>query len=257
MILLQKRQFLSEATSRIIAISPMIKTQIQSRYSDIPRHKIIHVQNPTDLSRFNPENRRGFRVAERNKLGLKDNDIAILFAGNNFRLKGLYPLIQSLKILERLQDNTQSFKVLVAGNESPKAWERVCKKVGVSNRVAFLGAVKEMTKLYAASDIFVLPTFYDSASLVILEALAAGLPVITSEWNGTSVLIDNPSTGMVLKNNDNPREIAQALYAYFPWEKREKSLEASPKAVVDSNLENHVDRILETYREVMMQKTHE
>ncbi len=256
MIFLQKRQFLSETTHRIIAISPMIKTHIHSFYPGIPGHKVILVQNPTDLSRFNPENRRVFREEGRNKLGLKDNDIAILFAGNNFRLKGLYPLIQSLKILRHLNTKGQSFKLLVAGDENPAPWKRICEKVGVLNRVVFLGGVKEMARLYATSDIFALPTFYDSASLVVLEALASGLPVITSAWNGASILIDDPPTGMVLKENDNPEEIAQALYAYFPREKREDAIKLSPLSVRSLNATQHISQILDIYQEIMSEKQH-
>jgi len=255
-ILLQKRQFLSDKTRHIIAISPMIKTHIRSRYHGVPEDKITIIQNPTDLSRFKPENRHVFRERERNKLGLKNDDIAILFAGNNFRLKGLYPLIQSLTILEHLNAIAPFFKLLVAGNENPSPWKRVCERAGVGNRVAFLGPVRDMERLYAASDIFALPTYYDSASLVVLEALASGLPVITSVWNGASFLIDVPAAGVVLNGNDNPEEIARALYAYFPGKKREKALEASPKTVIACSLEYHVDQILEIYREVIKKKAH-
>jgi len=256
MILLQKRQVLSDKTRHIIAISPMIKTHIRERYPEIPDNKISVIENPADMSRFTPLNRKMFRETKRAELGLNENEIAILFAGNNFRLKGLYPLIQSLTILEHLNASAPFFKLLVAGNENPPPWERVCERVGVGNRVAFLGPVGDMERLYAASDIFALPTYYDSASLVVLEALASGLPVITSVWNGASALIDVPAAGMVLTENDNPEEIARALYTYFPGKKREKALEASPKAVIACSLKYHVDQILEIYLEVIKKKAH-
>jgi len=253
---LQRQQYLSEKTRRILAISPMIREHIRARYPQIPENKIVLIQNPAELDRFSPRNRERFRAAERERLRLSDDEIALLFAGNNFRLKGLHPLLRSLTILKEMADNNHPFRLLVAGNESHKRWKRIADKLGVSKFVAFLGPSSEMEKLYTASDIFVLPTFYDSAALVVLEALASGLPVITSHWNGTHTLIDVPATGMVLENNDDPEEIARAIYHFFPEEIRAEALQQSPLLVASVGLDNHIDRILQLYDEVIKEKTH-
>jgi UDP-glucose:(heptosyl)LPS alpha-1,3-glucosyltransferase len=254
---LQRRQYLSRKTHRILAIAPMIKTHIQERYPEIPEEKVVMIQNPAELKRFNPQNRSAFRRDQRNLLDLKEKEIALLFAGNNFRLKGLYPLLNSLTVLKEMATAAQPFRLFIAGNESTDRWQKLARKIGVEDLVVFLGPVREMEKLYAATDIFVLPTFYDSASLVVLEALASGLPVVTSRWNGTNTLIDVPATGMVLENNDNPEEIARTLYRFFPEEARKEALRAAPERVKSINLASHIDRILNLYEMVIRENTHE
>ncbi len=256
MIALQRRQYLSFDTRRILAISPMIRDHIRSHYPGIPARKIVLVQNPANLSRFSPGNRAQFRDATRERLHLSDGEIVLLFASNNFRLKGLHPLLRSLKILRGLNESARPFRLLVAGNEDAARWKRLAKRLGVTNLVTFLGPVKEMEHLYAAADIFVLPTFFDSASLVVLEALASGLPVITSRWAGASALIDAPATGMVLRNNDDPVEIAKAVAAYFPDKPRERALSASPRQVGAIVLDRHIERVLGIYEEILKEKSH-
>jgi len=255
-ILLQKRQYLSDETHRIIAISSMIKSHIHIHYPEIPENKISLVQNPADLSKFNPKNRLNFREIQRKSLHLRSTEITILFVGNNYRLKGLSPLLKSLVILDRLNAHDFPFRLLVIGHGNSNLWGKFSRKIGVEKRVTFLGSVKDMEKIYAAADIFVLPTYYDSAALVILEAMASGLPVVTSRWNGVSSLIDAPDAGMVLENNDNPEEIARAVYSYFPIEKRKIALKMSPQKVSVFSLEHHVDKILEIYQEVIKEKAH-
>lgn len=253
---LQRRQYLSPQTRRILAISPMIQEHIRAYYPEIPEEKIVLIQDPAELARFTPKNRERFRQEERERLRLQHDEIALLFVGNNFRLKGLHPLLKSLTVLRRLNKSKRPFRLLVAGNEAAHRWQRQTSREGVEKLVTFLGAVREIERLYAAADIFVLPSFYDSAALVVLEALASGLPAIISRWCGTASLIDAPATGMVLNDNSDPDEIAQAIYAYFPDEARERALETAPKRVASIGLEDHIDRVLALYAEVMKEKSH-
>ncbi len=252
-LLLQHRQYLSPATSRIIAISPMIMEHIRAHYPTLPAQKVVLVQNPADLSRFSPQNRAHFRKSTRAALGLDKNDVALLFAGNNFRLKGLFPLLEAMKLLS---GHSPHLRLLVAGNESPQRWKRFCQRLGVESIVTFLGPVEKMEQLYAGMDIFVLPAYYDSAPLVILEALASGLPVITSRWAGTSSAIHTPDAGVILENNDDPVEIAKAIRSFLPDEKRQKAFQIAPQSVQSQTLTDHVRHILEIDSEIMKEKTY-
>lgn len=253
MLLLQRKQYLSPDTRRVIAISPMIVDHIHTFYPRLPPKKLTLVQNPADLTRFSPKNREKFRDVTRTSLGLGKNDLALLFAGNNFRLKGLFPLLYALKLLS---ESPSPPRLLVAGHEPPRRWKRFCRTLGIDDLVSFLGAVREMERLYAAADIFVLPAYYDSAPLVVLEALASGLPVITSRWAGTSSAIKSADVGAILQDNDNPTEIAQAIRSFFPEEKRQNALQAAPKAVHALSIEDHVAHLLEIYHGIMREKEH-
>ncbi len=250
---LQRRQFLSGKTRRILAISPMMKTQILSHFPQLPPDRVVFVQNPADLSRFNPKNRPVYRNEERKKLGLRNQDIALLFIGNNFRLKGLLPLLKAVKIVRGTYPNLH---LIAVGNAPIRPWRRLCRKMGIIHQVSFLGPVKEVERLYAAADIFALPSYYDSAPLVVLEALASGLPVITSRWAGTWNAVKVPETGIVLNDNANPLEIARAIQFFIPSKRRQRALKVAPPSVTTWSLEFHLKRLLEIYQEIARERTH-
>ncbi len=80
-----------------------------------------------------------------------------------------------------------------------------------SPRVQFLGVVRDLPELYGAADIFLLPTIYDPFSNACLEALAAGLPVITTKANGFSEIIENGRHGTVIHEPQDVAAISDAL----------------------------------------------
>jgi UDP-glucose:(heptosyl)LPS alpha-1,3-glucosyltransferase len=169
----QRRQYLSTRVRKIIAISQMVKQDI-IRYHGVPEEKIAVVFNCVDLDRFHPRNRERYRRAKRAEMGIDEEMVLLLFAGNNYRLKGLEPLLHTLPSLRRRFPN-QPLRLLTAGRGRIRRYLGIARRLGVRDLVLFLGPVKEMEQYYAASDIYVHPTFYDSCSLTVLEALASGL----------------------------------------------------------------------------------
>ena len=91
-------------------------------------------------------------------------------------------------------------------------------RLGVADRVIFAGPVPAMERLYAASDIYVHPTFYDSCSLTVLEALASGLPVVTTRFNGASDAIASTEGGTVIDDPADAGALADAIACYLPPE---------------------------------------
>ena len=256
MFRLQKRQFTAPNTRRILAISPMIKAHILERYPDLDGRRVNVVLNPADLAVFNPKSRSEYRKATRKTLGLKRNEVVILFAGNNFRLKGLEPLIKSLKLLKNEISPFPSFRLLVAGNDSPDRWRRQCRREGVEPEVMFLGHVQTMRDLYAASDIFAFPTFFDSFSLVVLEALASGLPVVTTKWCGAAFLIESPKTGIILEKDYDIQALAEAIRFYSREETRAETLTSLSSSVISCDTKQHLDQICEIYHQILEEKIH-
>ncbi|HIE33188.1 MAG TPA: glycosyltransferase family 1 protein [Thermodesulfobacteriaceae bacterium] len=178
LILWLEKQSLRQAR-RIIANSKLVQRQVAEHYPKVtPRVEVIY--NGVDFSRFNLKARK-FREEWRSRLGLLPQEKALLFVGSDWRRKGL-PVV--LSALEKLPETV---KLVVAGG----------KKLGKKGRVYYLGPVKEMEKLYGAADLLVLPTRYDPFANVVLEALACGLPVITTPENGASELIISGKTGLI------------------------------------------------------------
>ena len=100
----------------------------------------------------------------------------------NYRLKGLDPLLRGVARMREtpeFAERAKAFRLVVVGNPKFGAYEKLAARLGIAEQVRFVGHCREMRNAYFASDFLVHPTFYDPCSLVVLEALACGLPVIT------------------------------------------------------------------------------
>jgi len=203
---------------RIVAISDMVKQDIIKWYN-IPDEKIDVVYNGVDLEHFHPKNRK-YREEVRKRLGIGE-EIVFLFVSNNFRMKGLEYLIKALGRLKR--KGSPPFKCLILGGDRKNPYIRLAKKEGVSEDVIFVGQTEEPEKFYGASDLLVHPTFYDACSLTVIEALASGLPVITTWLNGAGWILTQEQEGFVLSDPRDIEELQERMSYFFNPEAREKA----------------------------------
>ena len=246
---IQKRQYQSDTVRRIIAISQMIRGDI-IRYYGVPDEKIVVVFNSVDLERFHPRNRDTYRQAKRMDLGINDATLLLLFVGNNYRLKGVASLLDAMVLLRKWFP-TQPFRLLIAGRGQIGHYRRMARRIGIFDNVLFLGPVTRIEEYYAASDIYVHPTFYDSCSLAVLEALATGLPVITSQFNGAADAIVSDAGGKVIENPANVQELAQAIALFFDANRRNEARDITRKWVEPYSPEYNVEKTLQVYYEAI------
>ncbi len=243
---LDRKQYTDKGVSRIIAISDMIKNDIIKRYN-IDHQKIKVVYNGVDLQRFTPDNRNKYRKVIREKLSLGE-EFVILYISNNFRLKGLFTLI---KALGELKKSRNDFKALIIGRGRNSSYRKMAKRLNCLENLMFLGHVKDIETYYAASDIYVHPTFYDSCSLVVTESLASGLPVITTRYDGASGVIDNGIEGFVMENPMDYEALAKKISLFFDDEFREKASIAAREKAEKYPAEKNCEEIIEIYNEVV------
>ena len=243
---LDRKQYTSKGVSRIIAISDMIKNDIIKHYN-IDQQKIKVVYNCVDLQRFTPDNRNKYRKVIREKLSLGE-EFVILYISNNFRLKGLFTLI---KALGELKKSRSDFKALIIGRGRNSSYRKIAKRLNCLENLMFLGHVKDIETYYAASDIYVHPTFYDSCSLVVTESLASGLPVITTRYDGASGVIDNGIEGFVMENPMDYEALAKKISLFFDDEFREKASIAAREKAEKYPAEKNCEEIIEIYNEVV------
>jgi UDP-glucose:(heptosyl)LPS alpha-1,3-glucosyltransferase len=136
-----------------------------------------------DGDRFAPGAVPGARAATRRGLGLSDGDYVGLLLASDPWLKGVGTALEALARPE-VASLDPAFRLVVAGRRADAAVLRRARRLGVEDRVRLAGPVDDPRPLYAAADVLVHPTFYDPCSLVCLEALAMGLPVVTTPQNG-------------------------------------------------------------------------
>jgi glycosyltransferase involved in cell wall biosynthesis len=145
---------------------------------------------------------RGRKREARAQLGLPAEGTCLLFVGNDYRKKGLQALLQAMA---QLPDDTV---LAVVGNPAHIAeFRAVAERLTLGARVCFLGALKDVSPAYEAADILVHPTFEDTFAMVVLEAMAHGLPVVVSgpKYCGISGLLRQGVNALML---DDPRDAA-------------------------------------------------
>lgn len=191
-------------TPIIIANSFMVKEQIINHYS-VPNEKIIVIYNGVDLKRFSPKNKKLWRDMIRTMYKIEPDMNIILFVGSDFKRKGLW------RILESLQNIKEEAIAMIVGKGDERYYRNLAKRYGVEKKVLFVGPRKDIEKYYAASDLFVLPTLYDPFSNATLEAMATGLPVITTKNNGASEIIQDAKDGYILYDLFDAEELSKKI----------------------------------------------
>jgi UDP-glucose:(heptosyl)LPS alpha-1,3-glucosyltransferase len=199
---IEKEIFLN--TPLIVANSMMVKKQIIEHYA-APEDRIKIIYNGVDLERFSPDNKTR-RDEIRKSLGIPNNAKALLFVGSGFERKGLRTLLEAVPLIK-----DRDIRVVVIGRGDVKKYKAIAENKGIADRILFLGARPDIEKFYAAADIFALPTLYDPFSNATLEAMASGIPAITTKNNGAAELIENGREGYVLDNLFDHRELADKI----------------------------------------------
>jgi UDP-glucose:(heptosyl)LPS alpha-1,3-glucosyltransferase len=241
---LEKKQYLQEHRSTIVVNSRMVRSHFEHYYG-ITADRIHIVPNAIDPQRFHADDRLKRRFEERNNWGVASDDPVGLFVGMNYRLKGLAPLIRSLTLLPA----TNQFKLAVVGHRDASEYEKLARQLGVADRIRFLGFRADPKDAYFAADFLVHPTFYDPCSLVVLEALACSLPVITTQFNGASELM-NPKCGIVIGDPLNARELSTAIQQMSQSEYRSQAATAARVAALAWTFEDHYRSLMTVFEEI-------
>lgn len=203
---LERRQFALAPGKRFIAVSKMIAGHMQ-KYYGVPEERIHVVYNGVDVDRFYPASTPERRSA-RLRLGLPAEERVILLVAHNFRLKGVPTAIRALA---RLWRGKERAALLVVGGDEPSGYRRLAERLGCQAAVAFVGSQSDPLTCFHAADVLVHPTYYDPCSLVVLEALACGLPVVTTQCNGAAELITAGAEGYALADPSDAAGLAEYL----------------------------------------------
>jgi UDP-glucose:(heptosyl)LPS alpha-1,3-glucosyltransferase len=171
------------------------------KYYSVPSDDIAVIHNGVNLEEFSPEKKADARPKVRAKLGLDEGAILAIFSGWEFKRKGLMQLVMAMP-------NIDGLHVMAVGGDEPEPYVRQAKLLGVGDRLHFTGPVSDMSNYYAASDLLIFPTAYEPFGLVITEAMASGIPVVTSRLAGAAEIITDGMDGMLLDNPKSPEEIA-------------------------------------------------
>lgn len=229
---LERRLFTDPALRAVIANSQLVKDDIIGMYEVAP-DKVHVVYNGLDPDAFDLSRRAEFRNSLSVEHGLAEDELRLLYVGSGFERKGVPELIKAAARL------TVPFRLFVVGKGRVSAYRRLAERLEIADRVVFTGPTKEVRRYYLGSDLFVFPTRYDPFSNATLEAMAAGLPVVTSPYNGVAEVIGECGGGMVVDPLD-ARALADAIEQYAPMGTRTAAGEAAHLAARTFTMERNI-----------------
>ncbi len=182
----------------VVCNSRMVRDDIARRFG-VAAEKLHVIHNGIDLEHFHPRLRDEQGLALRRKTGVDPATPLMLFVGSGYERKGLPTLLRALAEMRR-----QDALLWVVGRDKQEALMRkLAQTLGVDGRVMFLGPQQDVRPFYGAADVFALPTIYDPLPNAVLEALACGLPVLTTTTCGAAELLD-PHSGTVVEAGNAP-----------------------------------------------------
>ncbi|MGO8689875.1 MAG: glycosyltransferase family 4 protein [Thermoguttaceae bacterium] len=239
---LMARQF--DASERIVvAISQMCARDFQ-QYHGVAAERIRLVYHGIDVERFSPGQRELYREAVRRRLGIRPEEMVVLFAGHDHRRKGLATAVRAVR---RLRARGAPARLLVIGGRRGSGAAPAPQRRG--DAVLLLGPVEDPVHYYAAADALVLPSFYDPFGLVVLEAAACGLPVVASRWTGASELLHDGLDGYVLDDPADDASCAERLERLLDPVVRQSMGEAARRLALQYTLDRNCDALLAIYQE--------
>ena len=251
---IERKQYHPERRSHVVAVSRMVKAHIEQHYH-VPKARIHVVPNAIDTARLEVAQPGAVRCAFRNKFGIEPRDLVGLFVGHNFELKGLRPLLRALADRKHADPAARPIHLLVCGGGKLGPFRRLAASLGLSDSVHMLGYYPEIRDCFWSSDFFVLPTYYDPCSLVVFEALACGLPVITTACNGAAELMTDGQEGFVITAPDARGELILALDRVTDDQARRTMSERAVRLGREQSLDRHVARLVKVFEEVAAGKT--
>lgn len=247
---LERRVFRADGPG-ILAVSQYVARQCERHYGvTSPRVRVIlnGVTPPTET----PARRKEDRSAIRKQYGLGESTLLLLFVAHNFRLKGLGPLLEALVRVR--EAGAVDLKLLAVGRDNPVRFTRSVEKLGLSDVVTFTGPTQRVGAFYHAADVCVHPTYYDPCSRVVLEALARGVPCITTRYNGAAEFMTDGREGFILDRPDDVETMANRIVALRSAELRRDMAARAAELKDRISMSRHVRELDEYFRKLVSRR---
>jgi glycosyltransferase involved in cell wall biosynthesis len=205
-LLAMEREYFTRFRPRAIMCTSEREVEDLAELYGVERSITAVVPNPFDPRQFNLDRRREHRSAARQRLGVGDDDLALLFVANELHRKGFG---ETLSALARIDDPRVTLHLI--GRAPPTPYSSLIQRLGLSRRVRYHGPTNDIGWWYAGGDLLVLPTHYEPFGLVIVEALASGVPVITTRIAGAATAVEHGESGLIQEDPYDISELASLI----------------------------------------------
>jgi UDP-glucose:(heptosyl)LPS alpha-1,3-glucosyltransferase len=235
----------------VACVSGYVARQVEQHYGLHGRgvHVIFNGVNPDPSD---PAQRQDDRRRWRERWGFGEDAVVFATIAHNFKLKGVHRFLQAAGLLRA---NGHRVGVVVAGRDADAPYRRLARTCGLEDDVRFAGPVTDVWGLYHAADACVLASYYDPCSRVVLEALSAGLPCVTTRYNGAADLIEEGDNGYVVDSPDDVTALADRMTLLLDRERRSRLGRAGLAMREELSMSRHARQMLVLYEEVIHQKS--
>jgi len=227
-----ERRTYSDPTVSLGAVSPRMARLLRNYFG---REDVAIVSNGVDIGQFWLSSRLARRSAARQSFGFPQEDFVLLLIGNDLRVKGLPTVLEAMASLPQLP-----LRLLVVGSDNVKPFRALAVRLGVENRCRWQQPRPDVFDFYAAADVYVSPSLEDSFGLPVAEAMACGLPAITSAYAGIADFVHDGTDGFVMKEPRDARYLAQLIQQLQSGEELCQSVgEAASRKAFDWTWDRH------------------
>jgi UDP-glucose:(heptosyl)LPS alpha-1,3-glucosyltransferase len=215
------------------------------------------VINPgVDIEKFTKLDRQTCRYEVRQSLCIGPEEIVVIFVSMNYDIKGLDYLMMGLSKFKEKHPK-KKFKLLIIGKSNSRKYVSLAEKIGIQDNVLYTGTIPHdhIAKFYLASDIFAMPSRFDTFGLTVLEAMAASLPVIISTNVGAKDIVKQGENGIIVHNENHREEISRALELLCKPDIRMKFSNRAFSTALNYSWEASVDQYVSLYDQLMRMKS--
>jgi UDP-glucose:(heptosyl)LPS alpha-1,3-glucosyltransferase len=243
----EKKGLTGPPVPMVLPVSTLVKDELQKIYPiSESRMEVIHPG--VSLDRFSEMDPPACRREIRGRHGINGEDLVILFVGMNFEIKRLGLVMEGLSHLSPEDGNGSGIKLLVVGKGKTGTYQDMAREYGMADRVIFAGVTREVEKYYFASDIFAMPSVYDTFGMAVLEAMAAGLPVIITRTVGARDLVNDGVEGFVLDDPPTASEFSSKIKFLSQSENRRKMGERARRQALGHSWDRVAEKMARLYR---------
>ena len=227
---------------RFVAISEYVAQQMQKHHA-VAANRITLIPNGAELPLLDVHARADARRRVRQAFKVADDSKALLFvAQHSGRLKGIEPLLRATK---KLVNQGKNVTLLLAGHITYPQ-QMLAAKLAIRDRIRMVGPTNEIAQLLAATDLTVMPSYFDPSSKIVIESLIMGVPVVTSRFNGACdfmIAEDGRQRGGIVENPADVDEVAAAMDAMLDPAERARSVAAMAGLDAQLSMTRHVDAL--------------
>jgi UDP-glucose:(heptosyl)LPS alpha-1,3-glucosyltransferase len=182
---------------------------------------VVVIHPGVNLNDYAAYDREAVRIRVRKEYGISVDEPVLVFASMNFEIKGLDAIIDALA---RLKAQGCNFKLLVAGKGNVRKYSRMAQKAGIAEKIIFTGQLdkEHLIQHYLAGDMYIMLSAFDTFGMVVLEAMAAGLPVIISANVGAKDVVRQGVNGFIIENPSDKDDIAAKIKCLMDRNTREE-----------------------------------